>query len=243
MARLISLFSSLALLFGLSACDSISGMLGGEEEEETPETANPPESTEEAMEQVEELQAAAEEANAAAVEAAQAQAAAAVEAANQAAQAGAAAANEAAETAEEAGEAAEAAAEEAAEEATEAANEATNDSEEAADDAEETATAMVAEEAEGGGTVQAGMLQAAGGRGTLAACESEDDPHQCVINRLEGRARYATEMAALISAYSAKGRGGQAVPVMQDFLRRFPTDRRADRYRTRLQRMGIQPAR
>jgi hypothetical protein len=77
----------------------------------------------------------------------------------------------------------------------------------------------------------------------LVSCRTQPDPDQCIIDALAGRTRYAEQMTALIAAYQHKGRSGQAVPIMQDFLRRFPTHNAAERYRQQLLRMGIQPER
>jgi hypothetical protein len=77
----------------------------------------------------------------------------------------------------------------------------------------------------------------------LIACRSQADPDQCIIDALAGRTRYAEQMTALIAAYQNKRRMSQAVPLMQDFLRRFPTHNAAERYRQQLLRQGIQPER
>jgi hypothetical protein len=77
----------------------------------------------------------------------------------------------------------------------------------------------------------------------LIVCRTQADPDQCIIDALAGRTRYAEQMVALVAAYQHKGRSGQAVPIMQDFLRRFPTHNAAERFRQQLLRQGIQPAR
>lgn len=67
-------------------------------------------------------------------------------------------------------------------------------------------------------------------------CDAVADPDQCTIDRWEGRARHAYQIAGLIDAYLGKARYSKAVPLIRTFLERYPTHGRATRYRRILER-------
>ncbi|MDD9947794.1 MAG: FHA domain-containing protein [Myxococcales bacterium] len=67
------------------------------------------------------------------------------------------------------------------------------------------------------------------------ACLAKGD-NNCVLDALKGRAHSESEIAMLVETYLAVGKTDDALKEMARYVKRFPTARRAARYRGRLDR-------
>jgi hypothetical protein len=108
------------------------------------------------------------------------------------------------------------------------------------------ARAQAAEEADDGkaaaprGGSRAAPSEPRGGKSamdTASACLAVGD-NECVVRALRGRARTAQELGLLIETYRAMGQVAEAQAQMAVYVKRYPTGRRAEAYRSMLGRGG-----
>lgn len=74
----------------------------------------------------------------------------------------------------------------------------------------------------------------------MACLATGDNP--CVLRALEGKANSAREQELLIETHRAMGNAGKAEQLMQSYIDKFPSERRATTYRRQLERKATEGA-